>query len=99
LDFSMLKAFPEAYKVSKETPDEKTIKSVLGKSYFNSNQYSDEEKELFDTYHSHFKVGSKPAAHIDGLSNINDEDLKSNMPQAYKDLATKVKEMLERIPE
>lgn len=89
LDFSMLKAFPEAYKVSKETPDEKTIKSVLGKSYFNSNQYSDEEKELFDTYHSHFKVGSKPAAHIDGLSNINDEDLKSNMPQAYKDLATK----------
>jgi len=99
LDFSMLKAFPEAYKVSKETPDEKTIKSVLGKSYFNSSQYSDEEKELFDTYHSHFKVGSKPAAHIDGLSNINDEDLKSNMPQAYKDLATKVKEMLERIPE
>jgi len=99
LDFSMLKAFPEAYKVSKETPDEKTIKSVLGKSYFNSSQYSDEEKELFDTYHSHFKVGSKPAARIDGLSNINDEDLKSNMPQAYKDLATKVKEMLERIPE
>ncbi|HEO1767445.1 TPA: AAA family ATPase [Acinetobacter baumannii] len=99
LDFSMLKAFPEAYKVSKETPDEKTIKSVLGKSYFGSNQYSDEEKELFDTYHSHFKVGSKPAAHIDGLSNINDEELKSNMPQAYKDLATKVKEMLESIPE
>ncbi|HHP6708403.1 TPA: ATP-dependent nuclease, partial [Acinetobacter baumannii] len=99
LDFSMLLAFPNAYKVKKETPNEETIKSVLGKSHFGSNQYSKEEKELFDTYHSHFKVGSKPAAHIDGLSNINDEDLKSNMPQAYKDLATKVKEMLESIPE
>lgn len=99
LDFSMLKAFPEAYEVEKETPDEKTIKSVLGKSHFGSNQYSVEELELFDTYHSHFKVGSKPAAHIDGLSNISDEDLKSNMPQAYINLARKVKEILESIPE
>lgn len=99
LDFSMLKAFPEAYKVEKENPDEKTIKSVLGKSHFGSNQYSVEELELFDTYHSHFKVGSKPAAHIDGLSKINDEDLKSNMPQAYINLALKVKAILESVPE
>jgi predicted ATP-dependent endonuclease of OLD family len=99
LDFSMLKAFPEAYKVEKETPDEKTIESVLGKSHFNSDQYSTEEQELFDTYHSHFKVGSKPAAHIDGLSKINDEDLKSNMPKTYINLALKVKEILESIPE
>ena len=99
LDFSMLKAFPEAYKVEKETPDEKTIKSVLGKSHFGPNQYSVEELELFDTYHSHFKVGSKPAAHIDGLSKINDEDLKSNMPQAYINLALKVKAILKSVPE
>lgn len=99
LDFSMLKAFPEAYKVEKEIPDEKTIKSVLGKSHFDSNQYSVEELELFDTYHSHFKVGSKPAAHIEGLSNITDEDLKSNMPKTYINLALKVKEILESIPE
>lgn len=99
LDFSMLLAFPDAYEVEKETPDEKTIKSVLGKSHFGANQYSVEELELFDTYHSHFKVGSKPAAHIDGLSNISDEDLKSNMPQAYINLALKVKEILESIPE
>lgn len=99
LDFSMLLAFPDAYEVEKETPDEKTIKSVLGKSHFRPNQYSVEELELFDTYHSHFKVGSKPAAHINGLSNISDEDLKSNMPQAYINLALKVKEILESIPE
>lgn len=99
LDFSMLLAFPDAYEVEKETPDEKTIKSVLGKSHFDLNQYSVEELKLFDTYHSHFKVGSKPAAHIDGLSNISDEDLKSNMPQAYINLALKVKEILESIPE
>lgn len=99
LDFSMLLAFPDAYEVEKETPDEKTIKSVLGKSHFGPNQYSVEELELFDTYHSHFKVGSKPAAHIDGLSKINDEDLKSNMPKTYINLALKVKEILESIPE
>ena len=99
LDFSMLLAFPDAYEVEKETPDEKTIKSVLGKSHFGPNQYSVEELELFDTYHSHFKVGSKPAAHIDGLSNITDEDLKSNMPKTYINLALKVKEILESIPE
>ncbi|MEW9150775.1 TOPRIM nucleotidyl transferase/hydrolase domain-containing protein [Acinetobacter indicus] len=99
LDFSMLLAFPDAYKVEKETPSAETIKSVLGKSHFNSDQYSTEEQELFDTYHSHFKVGSKPAAHIDGLSKINDEDLKSNMPQAYINLALKVKAILESIPE
>lgn len=99
LDFSMLLAFPDAYKVEKETPSAETIKSVLGKSHFNSDQYSTEEQELFDTYHSHFKVGSKPAAHIDGLSDIKDEELKSNMPQAYINLALKVKEILESIPE
>ena len=99
LDFSMLLAFPDAYDVKGETPDSETIKSVLGKSHFNPAQYSVEELELFDTYHSHFKVGSKPAAHIDGLSKISDEDLKSNMPQAYINLALKVKEILEGIPE
>ena len=99
LDFSMLLAFPNAYDVKGETPDSETIKSVLGKSHFNPAQYSVEELELFDTYHSHFKVGSKPAAHIDGLSNITDEDLKSNMPKTYINLALKVKEILESIPE
>jgi len=99
LDFSMLLAFPDAYNVEKEIPDEKTIKSVLGKSYFNADQYTPEEKEFFDTYHSHFKVGSKPAAHIEGLSKINNEKLISNMPKTYINLAQKVKKMLEEIPE
>jgi len=99
LDFSMLLAFPDAYHVERENPTAETIKSVLGKSHFNSAQYSAEEQELFSTYHSHFKVGSKPAAHIEGLSNINDEDLKSKMPQTYINLALKVKEILEGIPE
>lgn len=95
----MLLAFRDAYKVEKETPSAATIKSVLGKSHFNSDQYSTEEQELFDTYHSHFKVGSKPAAHIEGLSNISDEDLESQMPKTYRNLAIKVKEILEGIPE
>jgi len=95
----MLLAFPDAYHVERENPTAETIKSVLGKSHFNSAQYSAEEQELFSTYHSHFKVGSKPAAHIEGLSNINDEDLKSKMPQTYINLALKVKEILEGIPE
>lgn len=44
LDFSMLLAYPEAYDVVEEEPDESITKAVLGKSYFDATQYSEEEK-------------------------------------------------------
>ena len=39
LDFSMINAFPIDYKTDLETPDENTIKAVLGKSYHDAKQY------------------------------------------------------------
>ncbi|MBF4297100.1 ATP-dependent endonuclease, partial [Vibrio anguillarum] len=70
LDFAMLLSYPDAYSVEKEQSDESTIKAVLGKSHFDSNQYNEDELKLFSTYHRSFKLGSKPAAHIDALAKL-----------------------------
>ena len=99
LDFSMLLSFPIAYKVERETPDESTIKSVLGKSHHNSNQYSPEEQELFSTYHHLFKLGSKPAAHIEALAHLSDAELIARMPESFGRLADAVIIKLAELPE
>lgn len=46
LDFAMLLAYPEAYNVEEEKPDNATIKAVLGKSHYDSSQYRDDELVL-----------------------------------------------------
>jgi len=99
LDFSMLLAYPEAYGVEKEKPDESTIKAVLGKKHHDVSQYSDEEQQLFGTYHSSFKLGSKPAAHIEALAKLSDADLLSNMPESLGRLAEAVIAKLAELPE
>lgn len=99
LDFSMLLAYPEAYGVEKEKPDETTIKSVLGKKHHDVSQYSDEEQQLFGTYHSSFKLGSKPAAHIEALAKLSDADLLANMPESLGRLAEAVIAKLAELPE
>ena len=99
LDFSMLLAFPDAYGVQHETSDDSTIKSVLGKSHHNSSQYKEDELNIFGTYHKLFKLGSKPASHINALSQLTDESLLANMPDSYERLADKVINKLEELPE
>lgn len=99
LDFSMLLAYPEAYGVAEEEPDESIIKAVLGKSYFDSTQYNEEEKKLFVTYHQSFKLGSKPAAHIDALAKLNDDELLAKMPESLIRLADAVIAKLAELPE
>ncbi|CNK67598.1 TPA: AAA family ATPase [Yersinia enterocolitica] len=99
LDFSMLLAYPEAYGVVEEEPDESIIKAVLGKSYFDASQYSEEEKKLFVTYHKSFKLGSKPAAHIDALAKLNDAELLAEMPESLSSLADAVIAKLAELPE
>ncbi|EOW9465876.1 ATP-dependent nuclease [Vibrio cholerae] len=99
LDFSMLLAFPDAYGVENEVPDDSTIKAVLGKSHHDSSQYSDDELNLFSSYHKLFKLGSKPAAHIEALAQLSDDDLDLDMPKSYERLVDKVKAMLEELPE
>ncbi len=99
LDFAMLLAYPHAYDVERERPDESTIKAVLGKSYHDVNQYSNEEQQLFGTYHQHFKLGSKPVAHIDALAKLTDEELLANMPTSLSRLADAVIAKLAELPE
>ena len=71
----MLLSFPDAYKVTKVVPDDSEIKAVLGKSHYDSSQYSDDERKLFSTYHQKFKLGSKPASHIEALAQLSEADL------------------------
>lgn len=99
LDFAMLLAYPEAYGVVREKPDESTIKAVLGKSHHDASQYSEDEQELFGTYHHSFKLGSKPAAHIDALAKLSDVDLLANMPESLGRLADAVITKLAELPE
>lgn len=99
LDYSMLLAFPSAYGVVREDADESTIKAVLGKSHHNASQYSKDEQQLFSTYHRSFKIGSKPAAHIDGLAKLSDEDLLAKMPKSFARLADAVIAKLSGLPE
>lgn len=99
LDFSMMTSFEEAYKVARELASESTLGAVLGKSHHNSNQYSQNEQELFLTYHRLFKLGSKPAAHIEALAELNDVKLLANMPASLERLADAVLAKLEDFPE
>lgn len=99
LDFSMLLSYPEAYSVAKEKPDESTIKAVLGKSYHDVSQYSEDEQNLFATYHQRFKLGSKPAAHIDALGKLSDQELLAKMPESLSKLGDAVIVKLAELPE
>lgn len=101
LDFSMLKAYPSEFELedTKELPDEKLIASVLGKSHHKPEQYSEDEQKLFASYHKLFKLGSKPANHLQALANLTDEELLEDMPVELSRLADKVKAKLQEIPE
>jgi putative ATP-dependent endonuclease of OLD family len=99
IDFVMLLSFPEEYGVEREPPSDSTVKAVLGKSHHNSAQYSAEELELFGTYHKRFKLGSKPAAHIDALAQLSDEELLDSMPESFVRLADAVIAKLMELPE
>lgn len=99
LDFAMLLSFPEAYYVEEDEPDESTINAVLGKSHHDASQYSKDEQKLFNTYHQRFKLGSKPAAHIDALAQLTDAELLTNMPASLCRLADAVITKLAVLPE
>lgn len=99
LDFAMLLSFPDSYGVEEDEPDESTIKAVLGKSHHDAGQYSEEELKLFSTYHQRFKLGSKPAAHIEALAQLTDAELLEDMPASLSRLADTVIAKLAELPE
>jgi putative ATP-dependent endonuclease of OLD family len=95
----MLLSYEKAYGVTREAPDETTKVSVLGKSHNDSTQYSPKELELFLPYHRLFKLGSKPAAHIEAMAKLSDDELLANMPASLGRLADAVIAKLESLPE
>lgn len=99
LDFAMLVAFPEVYDVKEEGADDQIIKAVLGKSHYDSSQYSHDELKLFSTYHQCFKLRSKPAAHINAMAQLSDDELLERMPSSLGRLADKVISKLTELPE
>ena len=101
LDFSMLKAFPNKFKVENNDtlPSQSLVESVLGGSHHNPEQYTEEERKLFASYHKLFKLGSKPVNHIQALANLTDEELLKSMPESLFRLANAVKTKLLGIPE
>lgn len=99
LDHAMLLALPDEYGVEREQPSDSILKAVLGDSHHDSTQYSKDELELFVTYHKRFKLGSKPAAHIEALAQLNDNKLLASMPESLGRLADAVIIKLEGLPE
>ena len=103
LDFMMIEAFAEVYKVrddEREEPDDATLKAVLGKKHdVVGNQYTDEQLELFDAYYRRFKLGSKPAWHIRAMAALDDAELAADMPTVMTRLFDYVETGLARLPE
>ncbi|MGI2047916.1 AAA family ATPase [Shewanella oncorhynchi] len=102
LDLAMLKSFPNEFKVKAEDqiePELSTIKAVLGKSRTDASEYEEGERKLFVTYHKLFKLGSKPAEHIDAMSNISNAQLLASMPPSLGRLADAVIAKLTELPE
>jgi len=102
LDFALLKAFPTAYELDttdKLLPSEAKIKAVLGDSYHGVEQYTEDEKNLFITYHKRFKLSGKPSSHINALSKLTDTNLLASMPESLNRLADAVIAKLADLPE
>jgi putative ATP-dependent endonuclease of OLD family len=102
LDYAMLVKFPAAYDVSGSdlvAPDLPVLVSVLGKASSGPQHFSEAEQAYFATYHSLFKVGSKPAAHLHALARLTDEQLVAAMPESFARLIAFVEQRLRGLPE
>lgn len=99
LDFSMLCAFPDAFKAEAAPATQKNYVAVLGENHFNPDQYDELERSWFGAYHKLFKLSSKPAAHLDALGNLSDRELLDALPPSLHRLADRVIERLAESPE
>jgi len=102
LDFAMLRAFPKAYGLGEadiEAPDDKTITTILKKSHGEVKQYTSDDQRHFDAYHSLFKLGSKPAQHLNALATLDAAALTAEIPAVFTRLFDHVKKKLKELPE
>ena len=102
LDFALLQRFPDAYGIEEhdlEEPDEDIVVAVLGKNHGDVSQYTDSRRSSFGAYHRCFKLGSKPAAHLTAMAELDDADMNANMPKSIARLLDQVKQKLDELPE
>jgi putative ATP-dependent endonuclease of OLD family len=105
LDLMMLAAYPDAYGVDPTEPGESTepdqdiIVAVLGKSHVNEHRLPEDILALFDDYHDRFDLGSKPAAHLAALADLNDQQLLADLPDVLARLVEHVRTNLAGLPE
>lgn len=102
LDFAMINSFPDAFDILEEDkviPELNTIKAVLGKTREDASEYTENEQKLFLAYHKLFKLGSKPAAHINALSQLTDDQLLASIPPSLDRLIDAVIAKIAELPE
>jgi putative ATP-dependent endonuclease of OLD family len=102
LDFMMLQAYPKAYNVrgeALEEPDDYVITAVLGKAHGATSQYSASERSYFGTYHTKFKLASKPTSHLRAMARMEDEEMVNAVPQVMSRLMAKIETRLADLAE
>lgn len=102
LDFAMLRRYGEAYGLTEAelaAPEAATLTAVLGKKRHGVEQYREEHQKHFVAYHKRFKLGSKPAAHLGALAELDDETLIEQMPPRIERLIEAVEKRLQGLPE
>ncbi len=102
LDFAMLRRYADAYGLTDTeltAPEPSTLTAVLGKKRHGVDQYSEEHQKHFAAYHKRFKLGSKPAAHLEAMAELDDGELLNNMPPRTARLIEAVEARLKGLPE
>ena len=107
LDFMMLRAFPKEYQATAESgpriPAEKAeyaaelagvVAGVLSEAAKSTKLYSEPEKGLFFWYRYLFLGRSKPATHIEALTQIDNPTLEVGAPAPLKLVLDAVKSLL-----
>jgi len=94
LDMAMLKAFPNAYETIIPTSGgpkgekEAAVKAVLGDGdglapYI---AHYPGYEDLMQAYRYHFLTHSKPATHLRAFAHLDDDAIKKDMPEPYREL-------------
>ena len=98
----MLRRYGDAYGLTETelaAPEPSTLAAVLGKKRHGVDQYSEEHQKRFAAYHKRFKLGSKPAAHLEAMADLDDQELIDNMPPRIARLIEAVEARLKGLPE
>ncbi len=111
MDFMLLEAYTEVYKTiagsGGSLPDIKidpdgymkqlqlSIDAVLKNENSSAETYSAEEKELMPLYRSLFLNRSKPSIHLQAMSAMSDEEIKTGLPESLTAVIEHIKVKLE----